>query len=364
MDEFQKMLLRPIVSSRETGSRACLPAIIAAALVLASVIKADTIELKSGRTVSGRIVRENKSMVYIDGGDKVRGIYRKNIASITRDDPSEKPSDPDFALRDKDGVDLFVPYTSEDADKAERVVRRTGRQLARDVQTELSYLEAGHYLIITNIGPEHTKQCAELLDALYTKVAELFGIPASTRVFVGRLPVFIFVNFEQFQAAAQLLDQYPVSRSVAAYHMTRRPFEPGMQHIVAYGLHNWSSFAYTLVHETAHAFMARYISDRGLPDWVEEGFAEFVAGEVTRPRLPTRPADDRQFEAMLRGGPVDYPWARQAVELLIRADRQKFLRFVAVLKLGEPNAEVALKSAYGFGFDALTRQWHRDAKGR
>ena len=246
------------------------------------------IELKNGRTLTGRIVRENKSMVYIDGGDKVRGIYRKNIVSIIKDDNSPSTRQADFALRDNDGVGLFVPYTAADAEKAERVVRRIGRQLAREVQTELSYLEAGHFLIITNISPEHARQCAALLERLYAKVAELFGISPATQVFVGRLPVFIFVSFEQFQAAAQLLHKYPVTRNIAAYHMMQRPFEPGMQHVVAYGLSNWGSFAYTLVHETAHAFMARYIAERGLPSWVEEGFAEFVAGQVMKPRPATR----------------------------------------------------------------------------
>lgn len=341
-----------------------LSAIIVAVLVGAPGGRGDTIELKNGRTVTGRIIRENESIVFLDDGDKVRRIYRKNIASITKDVQADNAGRKDFALRDKEGVALFVPYTTTDAEKAERVVRRIGRELAREVGTELSYVEAGHYLIITNIGAEHALQCAQLLERLYTKVAELFGIPPATHVFVGRLPVFIFVSFEQFQAAAQLLHKYRVNRHIAAYHMTRRPFEPGRQHIIAYGLRDWDSFAYTLVHETAHAFMARYIAERGLPNWVEEGFAEFVAGEVMRPRLPVRPMNDREFEAMLRGGKVDYPRARQVVDLLIRADREKFLRFVAVLKLGEVNAEAALQTAYGFGFEALTQQWRRDTKGR
>lgn len=358
------MFARGIARSNGRSPSAILVAVILAVLIHVPSNRGDTIELKNGRTLTGRIVRENKLMVYLDGGDKVRGIYRKNITSITKDAPTENPSRTDFALRGKDGVSLFLPYTTDDADKAERVVRRIGRQLAREVHTELSYLETGHFLIVTNISSEHALQCAELLERLHAKVAELFGIPSAAHVFVGRLPVFIFVSFEQFQAAAQLLHAYPVNRHIAAYHMTRRPFEPGRQHIVAYGLSNWNSFAYTLVHETAHAFMSRYIAERGLPGWVEEGFAEFVAGEVMQPRLPVRPMNDRQFEAMLRGGPVDYPRARQIVDLLIRADREKFLRFVAVLKLGQPNAEVALQTAYGFGFEALTQKWRRDTKGR
>jgi len=328
---------------------AILPASILACVNLVSVCRADSIELKTGRTLTGTIVRENRTMVYIDCGDELRGIYRTNIASIVKDEPTDDPSDETFALRNKDSVDLFVSYTQADAEKAERVVRRIGRQLARDVHVELSYVEAGQYLIITNISPDHARQCADLLERLYSKVSELFGISPDTHVFVGRLPVFIFVDFEQFQAAAQLLDGYTVHRHVAAYHLTHRPFEPGRQHIVAYGLSNWESFAYTLVHETTHAFMARYIAERGLPDWVEEGFAEFVN------------ADDKQLDAMLRGGPVNYNLARQIVDLLIRTDRESFLRFVAALKLGEPHVEVALKSSYGFGIDGLLQRWRRDA---
>ena len=183
------MFARRIVSSYGTRRSALLLTVILSVLIRAPGSSGDTIELKNGRTVTGRIVRENKSIVYIDCGDKVRGIYRKNITSITKDASAESPSQTDFALRDKDDVTLFVPYTIADADKAERIVQRIGRQLAREVQTELSYVEAGHYLIITNISAEHARQCAQLLERLYTKVAELLGIPPAAHVFVGRLPV-------------------------------------------------------------------------------------------------------------------------------------------------------------------------------
>ena len=124
------MLARRGVSSCGRSRSAILIAIILTVLIGAPANRADTIELKNGRTLTGRIVRENKMMVFLDGGDKVRKIYRKNITSITKDVPAANPPQMNFALRDKDGVDLFLPYTTSDAEKAERVVQRIESSLA------------------------------------------------------------------------------------------------------------------------------------------------------------------------------------------------------------------------------------------
>lgn len=118
------------------------------------------------------------------------------------------------------------------------------------------------------------------------------------------------------------------------------------------------AFAHMLVHETSHGFNHRWMSPQRLPNWLNEGLAEWVGTQVV-PRsrqVPLKEAKARAF--MQQTGslgpqfftaeniqPLQYGIASQLVKFLVIRDRKKFGEFVRGIKEGM-TAEESLQAAY------------------
>ena len=102
-----------------------------------------------------------------------------------------------------------------------------------------------------------------------------------------------------------------------------------------------------LVHETSHGFNHRWISPRRLPNWLNEGLAEWVGTQVV-PRSRQVPLKEAEARAFMQSAgslgpgfftaeniqPVQYGIASQLVRFLVTRDRGKFAEFVRGIKEG------------------------------
>jgi len=107
------------------------------------------------------------------------------------------------------------------------------------------------------------------------------------------------------------------------------------------------AFAHMLVHETSHGFNHRWISPRRLPNWLNEGLAEWVGTQVV-PRSRQVPLKEAEARAFMQSAgslgpgfftaeniqPVQYGIASQLVRFLVIRDRGKFAEFVRGIKEG------------------------------
>ena len=118
-----------------------------------------------------------------------------------------------------------------------------------------------------------------------------------------------------------------------------------------------------IVHEAAHFLLADAIDSPKayIPKWVNEGFAGYV--EPGRPNtliLPDSVLPPRSMSS-LPGRSEDigpfYAKAASVIEHLVEEyGNAQFRRFTAALNSGT-RVDMALLSTYGFGTDALDRQW-------
>ena len=124
-----------------------------------------------------------------------------------------------------------------------------------------------------------------------------------------------------------------------------------------------------LVHETTHGFNHRYKSPRRLPNWLDEGIADYVAMAVVKKnvrakqRVPKSIAQAKQqgnlggdFFTAEHIGTWQYGIAASMVNFLLKTHRKNFREMIDYIKAGSTWQE-ALKRAYGFTPEELAKQY-------
>jgi hypothetical protein len=225
----------------------------------------------------------------------------------------------------------------------------------RQVFPQLVVSETHEFLVATDIAPREIAPFVANLDSMHDLLCDLYGIPRGEPVWQGKCLVVAFREQADFQAFEQrfmkvaapdaiygLCHQSSTGRVITACH---RGDEAG-------------SFAHMLVHETSHGFNFRWLSPELLPNWLNEGIAEWVGSQVVPAArvMPIKEAQARAF--MLQTGSlgpefftaaniqsVQYGIASQLVKFLMARDRQKFAQFVRGIKEGM-TPEQSLEAAY------------------
>ena len=193
-------------------------------------------------------------------------------------------------------------------------------------------------------------------------------------VFVGKLPVFMFKTQDDFMHFAQEFDDLPAIQGLLGYyaghgdgtgHMAM--WQPRTQVNGAQGKNAKEQWAYTLTHEFTHAFVDRYISNRRIPRWLNEGLAEVIAqGQFPQPgrrtfaremALLNTPLDQLFDDENMPGGEY-YPVMQTMVEMLIKQNRKTFLDYFDAIKDGV-KPENALKQYYGIDYPGLIKAWRK-----
>lgn len=115
------------------------------------------------------------------------------------------------------------------------------------------------------------------LDSMYQQLCTLFSIPKDTNIWVGKCPVFCFLNREHFvQFEATMMDN-PQTQGIAGLN---HQYSDGKVMTSVYRGDNPVFFAALLVHETSHGFLHRIRSSGRIPVWMNEGLAEWISQVV------------------------------------------------------------------------------------
>ncbi|HAU39003.1 MAG TPA: hypothetical protein DCX07_14980 [Phycisphaerales bacterium] len=237
---------------------------------------------------------------------------------------------------------------------------------ARAFARNLHRVETEHFLIHSTWGPSDDKPLMETCEKMYAALCRQFDIPVKENLWAGKYPIFVFQEPEQFRRWCDEVDKSGLA-NVAGYCHHR---SDGFSYIVMNRSSSKEDFYEVLIHEATHAFMARYVSNVALPRWLNEGLADYMAGEL----VPGCSAGKRHIraakEARKLGGSVarifqevqldvfDYGVAQGLVRLLIARDRAAFVRLVTRLKEGAASEE-ALKETYKLTHEQLEQLWWR-----
>ena len=278
-------------------------------------------------------------------------------------------------MRSQSGAPLkYVKSTPvEDAD-AIATAKKVAASVSEAMKLNFTEVQTPHFIVFTDWDPRRSRLSQdESRRRGHDAVSRQFNIPAKDNVFVGKLPVFMFKNHNDFMRYAQQFDDLPHSPNLLGYYASHGDgsghmamWKPGNQ---ISGLQGTSAsaeqWAYTLTHEFTHAFVDRYISNRRIPRWLNEGLAEVIAQtqfpQPSRRVVAREMADadaplEQLFDDDQMPGGGYYPVMQTMVQMLIDQDRTLFLKYFDAIKNGE-KPEAALKRNFNIDYGGLEKAW-------
>jgi hypothetical protein len=278
-----------------------------------------------------------------------------------------------------------------DAEQAAEVARLKAfaEAAGKRLNKRLTLNETKYFLFYSDLSPKEAANWAGLLDRMYARLAELFGVkkeavalgapagagagaganlgagttaasgsgargnsagtrgPAAaggayTNVWYGKALVFVFEKADDYRQFQIRVHQTDPSTSAGMCHC----FGDGKVHIAFYRQPDELTFAHVLVHESVHGFVHRFRAPPTVPSWANEGLAEVIADELVPQPGRTNQRDSRAREMLQQyggmGGMLDaghisgwqYPVAEALCAYMIRQNKRNYVDFIVGIKEG------------------------------
>jgi hypothetical protein len=219
----------------------------------------------------------------------------------------------------------------------------------------LRLLETEYFLFYSDLQPAEAQRWRGLLDRMYARLAELFGVEKGRNLWRGKALVFVFSkpgDYQRFQRESHKTDP---AGSAGMCHT----YSNGYVHIAFYRQPQEMLFAHVLVHESVHGFIHRYRSHVTVPSWANEGLAEVIAAELV-PRPPEARQRYTRAQESLRqrkgvGGDFfnarniaawQYPVAENLCSFMIQQNKRGYVEFINAVKDGM-GVEEAMEQKFG-----------------
>jgi len=260
------------------------------------------------------------------------------------------------------------PPTQQQLNEARTWMITMGKQ-AQQAAPKLRRIETPYFYLYSAFETkDDDKRYRDAAERMFSELCKQFGTNPRT-VWVGKCPILAFNDARQYVAFCKAIG-FEQGEKSAGLTLIR---SDGMVCIVLNNLRDQTHFYHTMVHEGTHGFMARFLTKRNLPAWVNEGIAEHMSARVVEDspakalwKEATRQVLDgeRKPESIFDGvalDPFDYGMAHALVRHMIDKDGKSFSRFVRLLKQGESEAN-ALKTAYRMDHASLIRDWRANAE--
>ena len=227
----------------------------------------------------------------------------------------------------------------------------------------LRQIETQFFTFVTDLNSVEVDGYIAYLDAMYAELCKAFGLPPEKNIWAGKCVVFAFrtqATYLAFEAAVMEIGPARLAKTQGLCHQ----FPNGRVIFAGYkGTNNF--FGHTLVHETSHGFVHRYLSSARAPSWLNEGMADWLADKVVKGRK----IKDRQRSAAARVKLKNdwndvlnieritgeqYGICSVLVEILVARDsgQGKFKNFIDDIKVGH-SAQEGLKKNFNMTYPEL-----------
>jgi len=336
----------------------------------------ETVVVREGKTQSLRLVEE--------GQTRPTSILLKGITKIVVGRETVYEADPVAggaaakrarAILDKHQAEVAAsqermrargvapwPDLSADEHAAEVAALEAFVEQVREAFPQLERSATHEFIVVTDIPAREIGPFVANLDSMHDFLCDLYGIPRGEPVWKGKCLVIAFRQQADFQAFEERFMRVAAPPGV---HGLCHQSSDGRVIMACHQGRDLDAFAHMLVHETSHGFNHRWMSPQRLPNWLNEGLAEWVGTQVV-PRSRQVPAKEVQARAFMQQTgslgpgfltadniqPVQYGIASQLVKFLVARDRSKFAEFVRGIKEGM-TAEESLQAAFKGSIDDL-----------
>lgn len=239
---------------------------------------------------------------------------------------------------------------------------------AREAFPALEVSNTHEFIVATDIPAAQMAPYLASLDAMHDFLCDLYGIPRGEPVWLGKCLVVAFLKEDDFLA----FEGRFMGLAPQGVHGLCHQRSDGRVVMACHRGDDASAFAHMLVHETSHGFNHRWLSPARLPNWLNEGIAEWVGTQVVPACRQVPLKEARAVEFMKAGGsvgpgffddgpdahinPLQYGIASGLVKFLVARDRKLFAAFVQGVKEGL-SVEQSLKNSFRASLDDLLKAY-------
>ena len=229
----------------------------------------------------------------------------------------------------------------------------------------LTVSETHEFLVASDVPPAQFAPFVANLDSMHDFLCELYGMPTGEPLWKGKCLVIAFLNEADYVAFEEGVLKSGMQGTQGVCHQR----SDGRVIMVCHRGADPAAFAHMLVHETSHGFNHRWMTPQRLPNWLNEGLAEWVGTRVVKncdqvPLKEARAAAFMRSQGTLGPGfftaaniePTQYGMASGMVRMLISRDARKFAEFVRGIKEGTP-VEESLQRSFGGSLDDLVKAY-------
>ena len=257
---------------------------------------------------------------------------------------------------------LWRPVT-EEQDAAflaqqKKLIERTKSHFSN---MQFRVVDTEFFTVCTDLRAEQVDGYLVSLDAMYSQLCLAFGLPPTKKIWVGKCLVFAFAqksDYLAFESSIMGNDDAEGTRGLC--HQAGN----GLVIFAGYRGDSDVAFGNTMVHETAHGFVHRYLSSARAPSWLNEGMSDWIANAIMKsdvvPRKQVHSANviraTGTWGDFLTTNRIEgdfYGSASTLVEILLRRDRGgQFREFFRGIKEGK-DADESLKDSFGLSYQDL-----------
>jgi hypothetical protein len=304
------------------------------------------VKIVAGRETIHEAEAKGKGAAQVKG-KKAKEAYEKKVAES-------------LARMEKQGVQPWPTLTAEQH-AAEVEDLKTFVAGVKEAFPALQVTETHEFIVATDIPAAQMAPSTAKLDAMHDLLCDLYGIPQGEPVWQGKCLVVAFLAADDFRAFEGRFMEVDAKGMHGLCHQR----SDGRVIMACHRGDDAPAFAHMLVHETSHGFNHRWMSPVRLPNWLNEGIAEWVGTQVVPgcDQVPLKEARAGEFVRATGGlGPgffaaenidaVQYGIASGLVKFMAGRDQRKFAALVRGVKEGLP-VEESLRQAYGATLEEL-----------
>lgn len=256
----------------------------------------------------------------------------------------------------------------EEQAKAVAGLKEYAETTAAQLNFPLRMFETKYFLFYSDLPEKEAQKWAGLLDKMYDRLAELFGVQKGENIWRGKGLVFVFSKADAYQKYERDMLHTDPTGTAGMCHSSPN----GFVRIAFYRQADEGMFAHVLVHESVHGFIHRYRTPVLVPNWTNEGLAETIATELVpqtgrfervknsaRQWLKLHDSHVGDFFSLEHIEGWQYPVAETMCTYMIQSNKKKYVGFIRSLKDGVP-WEQSLTNEYGLSTDRLLQafgQW-------
>lgn len=235
------------------------------------------------------------------------------------------------------------------------------------MQLKLSRRDPTYFLFYSDLPNADAKRAADLLDRMYTRLADLFGTGKRVNIWRGKALVFVFTKQDDYLRFQRLMHNTDARGTFGMCHT----FGNGDVHIAFFRQPDAGAFKHVLVHESVHGFLHRFKTPASIPSWVNEGLAEAIADELVpdaagKGNAATAAAAKSAIEQ--HGNRLDgmfdaksiadwqYPVAESVTQFMIEHNKSAYVNFVTGMKEGM-SCQDALAKKFNADREGLLRAY-------